>query len=94
MRTYLRVKGERAEEIVGEVVREQPLTVTVDGERFITLLCSPVGLEALLRVEGRELLPGHVRFEPGAGFLAEGLLLGGVDEIHVGVLFVFSRGGR
>jgi FdhD protein len=48
MRTYLRIKGDRAEEIEGEVVREQPLTVTVDGERFITLLCSPVDLEALV----------------------------------------------
>jgi len=48
MRTYLRVKGDRAEEIAGEVVREQPLTVSVNGERFITLLCSPIGLEALV----------------------------------------------
>ena len=48
MRTYLRVKGDRAEETAGEVVREQPLTVTVNGERFITLLCSPVALEALV----------------------------------------------
>lgn len=48
MRTYLRVKGDRAEEIAGEVVREQPLTVAVNGERFITLLCSPMGLDALV----------------------------------------------
>ncbi len=48
MRTYLRVRGERTEEVSGEVVREQPLTVYVDGERFLTLLCTPVKLEALV----------------------------------------------
>jgi FdhD protein len=48
MRTYLRVKGNRTEEVAGEVVREQPLTVSVNGERFITLLCSPIDLEALV----------------------------------------------
>jgi FdhD protein len=48
MRTYLRVRGDRAEEISGEVVREQPLTLYVNGERFLTLLCSPVKLEALV----------------------------------------------
>jgi FdhD protein len=48
MRSYLRVRGGRAEEVVGEVVREQPLTVYVNGERFLTLLCTPVKLEALV----------------------------------------------
>jgi FdhD protein len=48
MRTYLRVRGERVEEVTGEVVREQPLTVYVDGTRFLTLLCTPVKLEALV----------------------------------------------
>ena len=48
MRTYLRVRGEQVEEIVGEIVREQPLTVYVNGERFLTLLCTPVKLEALV----------------------------------------------
>ena len=48
MRTYLRVRGGRAEEVSGEVVREQPLTLYVDGERFLTLLCTPVKLEALV----------------------------------------------
>jgi FdhD protein len=48
MRTYLRVRGERVEEVAGEVVREQPLTVYVDGTRFLTLLCTPVKLEALV----------------------------------------------
>jgi len=48
MRTYLRVRGSRVEEVTGEVVREQPLTVYVNGERFLTLLCTPVKLEALV----------------------------------------------
>jgi FdhD protein len=48
MRTYLRVRGDRAEEISGEVVREQPLTVYVNGERFLTILCTPIKLEALV----------------------------------------------
>ncbi len=48
MRTYVRVRGQRAEEVRGEVVREQPLTVYVNGERFLTLLCSPMKLEALV----------------------------------------------
>jgi FdhD protein len=48
MRTYLRVRGGRTEEVTGEVVREQPLTLYVDGERFLTLLCTPVKLEALV----------------------------------------------
>ncbi|MBI4272076.1 MAG: formate dehydrogenase accessory sulfurtransferase FdhD [Candidatus Rokubacteria bacterium] len=48
MRTYLRIRGGRAAEVSGEVVREQPLTVTVNGERFLTLLCSPQKLEALV----------------------------------------------
>jgi FdhD protein len=48
MRTYFHVKGGRVEEVKGEVVREQPLTVHVNGERFVTLLCSPFQLEALV----------------------------------------------
>jgi FdhD protein len=36
------------EEVKAPVVREQPLTVYVNGERFITLLCSPPQLEALV----------------------------------------------
>ncbi|MGH7324537.1 MAG: formate dehydrogenase accessory sulfurtransferase FdhD [Candidatus Rokuibacteriota bacterium] len=48
MRTYLRIRGDRAEEVSGEVVREQPLTLYVNGERFLTLLCSPLKLEALV----------------------------------------------
>ena len=48
MRTYFQVKGGRVEEVKGDVVREQPLTVHVNGERFLTLLCSPFQLEALV----------------------------------------------
>src|SRR3989454_2501846 len=48
MRTYLRVRGNRADEIVGEVVREQPLTIWVNGEKFLTLPCSPIKLAALV----------------------------------------------
>jgi FdhD protein len=48
MRTYFHVKGGRLEEVKGEVVREQPLTVHVNGERFLTLLCSPFQLDALV----------------------------------------------
>ena len=48
MRTYLRVKGTQAEEVDGEVVREQPLSVFINGEKFLTLLCSPMQLEALV----------------------------------------------
>jgi FdhD protein len=48
MRTYFKVRGDRAEEATAEVVREQPLTLYVNGERFLTLLCSPMKLEALV----------------------------------------------
>jgi FdhD protein len=48
MRTFLRIKDGRVQEVRAEVVREQPLTVYVDGERFLTLLCSPMHLEALV----------------------------------------------
>jgi len=48
MRTYLRVRGAHADEITGEVVREQPLTIYVNSEKFLTLLCSPLDLEALV----------------------------------------------
>jgi FdhD protein len=48
MRNYLKVRGREVEELTGEVVREQPLTVNVNGQKFLTLLCSPVKLEALV----------------------------------------------
>jgi FdhD protein len=48
MRTFLQLRGGRLEEVKTEVVREQPLTIHVNGERFLTLLCSPFALEALV----------------------------------------------
>jgi FdhD protein len=48
MRTYLKVRADRVEEVAGEVVREQPLSVYVNGEKFLTLLCSPMNLDALV----------------------------------------------
>ena len=48
MRSYLKVRNGQIEEVSGEVVREQPLTISVNGVRFVTLLCSPMQLEALV----------------------------------------------
>jgi FdhD protein len=48
MRSYLKIRGDRVDEVQGEVVREQPLTISVNGIRFLTLLCSPMQLEALV----------------------------------------------
>jgi FdhD protein len=48
MRTYLQIKAGRVAEVAGDVVREQPLSVYVNGEKFLTLLCSPMDLEALV----------------------------------------------
>jgi FdhD protein len=48
MRTYVAVRGGRVSEVAADVVREQPLTIHVNGEKFLTLLCSPMMLEALV----------------------------------------------
>src|SRR3989440_9897070 len=48
MRTYVTVRAGRVSEVAGDVVREQPLTIYVNGEKFLTLLCSPMMLEALV----------------------------------------------
>ena len=48
MRTYLTVRGGRSSEVAAEVVREQPLTVYVNGDKFLTLLCSPMMLDELV----------------------------------------------
>src|SRR3989441_11065695 len=48
MRTYVSVRGGRVSEVAADVVREQPLTIHVNGEKFLTLLCSPMMLEALV----------------------------------------------
>jgi len=63
MRSYLKIRGDRATEVTSEVVREQPLTVYVNGERFLTLLCSPFKLEALV--------VGYLWMEKVIGSLAE-----------------------
>src|SRR5437870_11212771 len=48
MRTYVSVRGGRVSEVAADVVREQPLPIHVNGEKFLTLLCSPMMLEALV----------------------------------------------
>jgi FdhD protein len=48
MRTYYSWKGGQFREVKGEVVREQPLTVYVNGQKFLTLLCTPRKLDALV----------------------------------------------
>jgi FdhD protein len=48
VRTFFVIRRGRLEEVKGEIVREQPLTVYVNGERFLTLLCTPVKLDALV----------------------------------------------
>ncbi len=48
MRSFIRVHGGKAEEVKGEIVREQPLVIHVNGEKFVTLLCSPLKLDCLV----------------------------------------------
>jgi FdhD protein len=48
MRTYYSWKAGQLREVKGEVVREQPLTVYVNGTKFITLLSTPQKLDALV----------------------------------------------
>ena len=48
MRSFIQLKGGRIGELKGEVVREQPLVVYVNGEKFVTLLCSPLKLDCLV----------------------------------------------
>jgi FdhD protein len=48
VRAFVRLNRGRPEEVKAEVVREQPLTIHVNGARFLTLLCSPFQLEALV----------------------------------------------
>ncbi|HLC41393.1 MAG TPA: formate dehydrogenase accessory sulfurtransferase FdhD [Methylomirabilota bacterium] len=48
MRTFLQLKERRLEEVKGEVVREQPLVIYVNGQKFVTLLCSPFKLDCLV----------------------------------------------
>lgn len=48
MRSFIQLKGGKAQEVKGEVVREQPLVVYVNGQKFVTLLCSPMKLDCLV----------------------------------------------
>jgi len=48
VRAFFVLRRGRLEEVHAEVVREQPLTVYVNGERFLTLLCTPMKLDALV----------------------------------------------
>lgn len=48
MRTYYTWKTGNLREAKGDVVREQPLTVFVNGHKFITLLSSPQKLDCLV----------------------------------------------
>ena len=48
MRSYLKVRSGRVDEVVGAIVNEQPLTIYVNGERFLTLLCTAMQVEALV----------------------------------------------
>lgn len=48
MRSFIQLRGHRAEEVKGEIVREQPLVIYVNGEKFVTLLCSPIKLDCLV----------------------------------------------
>ncbi len=48
MRAFYSWKTGRLREVQGDVVREQPLTVFVNGEKFLTLLCSPTRLDCLV----------------------------------------------
>jgi FdhD protein len=48
MRSYYTWKAGELKETKGTVVREQPLTVFVNGEKLITLLATPVKLDCLV----------------------------------------------
>ncbi len=48
MRAYLKIHGSRVDEVVGAVVAELPLTIYLDGERLVTVLCSPFQVEPLV----------------------------------------------
>jgi len=45
---YLQASASRWETIEGEVVEEVPLTLYVNGQEWVTLMCTPVGLEHLV----------------------------------------------
>jgi FdhD protein len=47
MRTHVQFKGTGATEVQGLVVAELPLTIHVNRERLVTMLCSPFQVDAL-----------------------------------------------
>jgi FdhD protein len=48
MRIYLQVRSAHVTEVRGTVVAELPLSIYVNGERLVTLLCSPFQVDALV----------------------------------------------
>jgi hypothetical protein len=48
MRIYLQVRSAHVTEVRGTVVAELPLSIYVNGERLVTLLCSPYPVAALV----------------------------------------------
>ncbi|MBI2553760.1 MAG: formate dehydrogenase accessory sulfurtransferase FdhD [Candidatus Rokubacteria bacterium] len=48
MRSFVRFHGGKAEEVKGDVVREQPLVIYVNDTKFLTLLCTPLKLDCLV----------------------------------------------
>jgi FdhD protein len=48
MRIYLQVRSSRVTEVQGTVVAELPLSIHVNGERVVTLLCSPFQVDSLV----------------------------------------------
>ena len=48
MRAYLRVNGGVVRDAQAVVVAELPLTISIDGQRLVTTLCSPFDVDALV----------------------------------------------
>src|SRR4029453_14266113 len=48
MRIYLQVRSTHVTEVRGTVVAELPLSIYVNGERLVTLLCSPFQVDTLV----------------------------------------------
>src|SRR5438094_616122 len=97
MRTYLRVRGNRADEIVGEVVREQPLTIWVhgaalsDGERLLVVAEDVGRHNAVDKVKGEALMrgiPTEDRVLLSTGRVSSEMLL---KAARMGVPLVASR---
>ncbi|MFQ5830272.1 MAG: formate dehydrogenase accessory sulfurtransferase FdhD [Candidatus Methylomirabilia bacterium] len=48
VRSFIQLKDGKIQEVKGEVVREQPLVVYVNENKFVTLLCTPLKLDCLV----------------------------------------------